>query len=265
MELIKKHYEKVLLGVVLLGLTVGAALLPWMISNERASLQALADEIINHPIKQLPPLDLSQATNLLQRVATPMTFDFSSDNRLFNPVPWQKTPDGRWLKITADNGIGVDAVTVTKITPLYTTLALDSVLTSESGARYMILVTREAATRPVDRGRRMTGASLNEKNKEGFTIVQVKGPPANPADLVLELTDTNDRVSLSKGKPFKRADGYMADLKYPPDNRTWINQRVGMHIRIVNEDYNIVYIGTNEVVLSAPSGKKTSRPFNPGP
>ena len=35
MEFLKKHYEKVLLGVVLVGLTVGAASLPLMISGER--------------------------------------------------------------------------------------------------------------------------------------------------------------------------------------------------------------------------------------
>jgi hypothetical protein len=165
------------------------------------------------------------------------------------------------------NETGIGAVVVTKITPLYTTFTLDSVMMSESGARYMIVVVREAAAKPADRGRKMTGASLNEKNKEGFTIREVKGPPEKPTELTLELTDTGERVSLSKGKPFKRADGYMADLKYPPDNKTWSNQRLNQLIpRIAGEDYNVVAIATNEIVLSAKSNnKKTSIPFNPGP
>jgi hypothetical protein len=267
MDFLKKHYEKVLLGVVLVGLAVGAALLPWMISSERAAEREKANEIINRPVKPLEPLNLSNVTHLIERAATPMSLDFSTSNRLFNSVPWQKMSDGTLKKILYGAETGIGAVVVTKITPLYTTFALDSVMPSESGARYMIVVVREAAARPADRGRKMTGASLNEKNREGFTIREVKGPPDNPTELTLELTDTGERVSLSKSKPFKRADGYMADLKYPPDNKTWSNQRLNQLIpRIAGEDYNVVAIATNEIVLSAKSNnKKTSIPFNPGP
>ena len=40
MDFLKKHYEKVLLGVVLLGLAAGAVFLILMIPNERAALRA---------------------------------------------------------------------------------------------------------------------------------------------------------------------------------------------------------------------------------
>jgi hypothetical protein len=271
MDFLKKHYEKVLLGVVLLGLAVGAALLPWMISGERKTLQDLADDVRKRPVKPLPELGASpewqQATNLLQRAALPMSLDLSTDNRLFNPVQWQKMPDGRLIKITQGNEIGVNAVVVTKITPLYTIISLESVLKLEKSTRYLIGIKREAAANPRDRGLRTVGAGINEKKeKEGFIIREAKGP-ADAPELVLELTDTGDRVSLSKAKPFKRADGYMADLNYAPERgekRTWVNQRVGSRIRIENADYNIVAISANEVVLSAPSGKKTSRPYKPG-
>lgn len=262
MDFLKRHYEKVLLGVVLLGLAVGAALLPWMISNKRDSERAKADEIINRPIKALEPPYWSRATNLIARAATPMTLDFSTDHKLLNPVLWQKKPDGTWKKIARGNEIGIEAVVFTKFTPLYTTFTLDSVIPGESGARYMIGVAREAAAKP---GKRTVGASVNEMNKEGFTIREVKGPPDNPTDLILELTDTAERASMSKSKPFKRVDGYMADLKYPPESFGRNNQRVGARILIANEYYIIVAIATNEVVFSAPSGKKTSRPYSPGP
>jgi hypothetical protein len=85
--------------------------------------------------------------------------------------------------------------------------------------------------------------------------------------LTFELTDAGERVPVSKGKPFRRTDGYMADLKYPPENKTWSNQRLNAFIpRIAGEDYIIVAIATNEVVFSANSNKKkTSIPFNSGP
>ncbi len=266
MDFLKKHYEKVLLGVVLVGLAVGAALLPWMISSERAALQALADEIINRPAKPLPEVDLSKPSAVLQRVGTPAILDFSTGNKVFNPAnAWQRRPDGTMAQLPAGRGVGPQAVQVVKITSLYTTLSLESVIASESGPRYMIGVTREAAAKPADRGKRTTGASLNEKNREGFIIREVKGPRDNPTELILELADGAERVVVSKTKPYRQVDGYMADLKYSPENWTRSNQRVGDRLRISNEYYNIVAIGKNEVVLSAPSGKKTSRPFNPGP
>ena len=264
MDFLKKHYEKVLLGVVLVGLAVGAALLPWMISKERDLERAKADEIINRPIKALRPLDLSRATNLMARAATPMTLDFSTDHKLFNPVLWRKTPDGTWKKIARGNEIGIEAMVFTKFTPLYTIITLDSVMMSDIGARYVIGVDQEASPKPSQRGKKQTTAVLNEK-KEIFALREVKGPADNPAELVLELNDSGERAALSKGKPIKRVDGYMADLKYPPENRSWVTQRVGARIRIANEDYILVVIATNEVVFSAPSGRKTSRPYNPGP
>jgi hypothetical protein len=264
MDFIKKHYEKVVLGVVLVGLAVGAGLLPWMISSERATLRATEDEITKRPAKPLPPLDLSATTNLLRRIATPMTLDFSTGNRLFNPVAWQRRSDGTIAKAPSGKEIGVNSVVVTKITPLYTIITLDSVMpaTADNPARYVVGVEKEADPVPSRRSKRQHFAILNSKN-DTFVLREVKGAPDAP-QLIIQLNDTDERVSLTKQKPFKRVDGYMADLKYPPDNRTWRNQRVGGRVRIANEDYKIVAIDAKEVVLSAPSGKKTSVPYNPG-
>jgi len=268
MDFLKKHYEKVLLGVVLAGLAVGAALLPWMISAERNSLKEMADAIINRPVKELqPPTNLlARAADVLQRAAAPAVLDFSSENNLFNPVQWQKLPDGRMVK--GANRSELEALTVTKMTPLYTILTLETVITNDAGARYMIGVAREAAPRPGDRVKRTAGAAFNEKKeKENFIIREVKGAAAAPTELVLELLDSSVRGTVAKGKPFKHVDGFMADLKYsnPPENRSWPNQRVGSRLRIGAEDYIVVAISTNEVVLSAPSGKKTSRLYKPNP
>jgi len=271
MDFLKKHYEKVLLGVVLVGLAVAAALLPWMISSERVA-EAEKAKKMEPNVKPLAPLSLSTVTELIKRMGEPMSLDFSSTNRLFNPVPWQRAADGTLKKRAIGKESGIGAVVVTKISPLYTTISLDSVLVSDSVPRYMIVVVHEAAAKPYDRRRKTIGASLNEPTKEGFTIREIKGPPENPTELTLELADTGELVSVTKSKPFERVDGYKADLKYAPDNKTWSDLRVGAGgprtapIVINNEDYIVVAISSNEVVLSAKSNdKKTSIPYNPGP
>jgi hypothetical protein len=40
--------------------------------------------------KPLPDLDFTRQTNVLERLQAPLDLDFSTTNRLFNPVQWQK-------------------------------------------------------------------------------------------------------------------------------------------------------------------------------
>jgi len=263
MDFLKKNYEKVVLGLVLLGLAVGAAFLPIMIGGERADLERQSTEIINRPAKTLTNQDLTLPGTLIRRTEAAVRLDFSSPHKVFNPVPWKKKADGSPIKDTESN-IGPKAVVGTKTTPLYTTLTLDSISMSDTNARYTIGVVREAAARSDQRVKKQTIAVLNEK-KEIFTVREVKGQADNPAELILEMNDTGERVSLAKEKPFKRVDGYTADLKYEPEKKTWPGRRVGTPITFGGEDYIIVAISRNEVVLSAKSNqKKWTVPVNLG-
>ena len=268
MDLLKKHYEKILLGAVLLGLVVGAAFLPVLIANERRELEDASNQVLNPKVKPLDPPNLTQAEGLLQRLKSPLNLDLASPNRLFNPMLWQKTPppESRPVKVQKGN-IGVEAVTVTKISPLYLIITLDSATVSDSGARYVIGVEREAAATPALRKKKQYGTTVNNKN-EVFVLREVKGPPENPTELILELNDTGESVSLKKEVPFKRVDGYTADLKYDPEKKTWLNRRANLPppLSFDGEDYIIVAIGKNEVILSAKSNdKKTPIPFVSSP
>ena len=260
MDFIKKNYEKVLLGAVLVGLTVAAALLPLMIANERRGLDDKRTQILNPNIQPLQPLDVSQASNLLRRIEAPVPLNLTDTNKLFNPMTWQKVGD-RWIKQPA--GGMVDLCQVTRITPLYTIVTLDNVQTSDSGARYVIGVEREAAYFPVQRRKKQYYTSRGDKT-DAFFLRDIKGPAENPVELELELSDTGESIAVAKDRPFRRADGYMADLKYPPENRVWSNQRIGSIISFAGETYVVVAVSKDEVVLSARSNnKKTSIPFNP--
>ena len=143
MDFIKKHWEKVLLGVVLVGLAVAVASLPLKIASEREAMQATRDLILNPRVKPLPEINLSQAEDALKRAKAPLRLDFSAGHRLFNPVLWQKTSDGRPLKVQSGDEIGPAAVEVAATTPLYTIISFDNVITNETGARYAIGVERQ--------------------------------------------------------------------------------------------------------------------------
>jgi len=263
MDFIKKNWEKVLLGVVLVGLLFAVVSLPMKIAGEQAMRQAKRMGIIKRPVSEIEPLDLASTEALLRRTEQPVTLDLTTSNRVFNPVPWKRSPSGQLLKVNTGNEIGVRAVQVESISPLYLIITFDSVLTSDSGSRYAIGVEKQAEASKRARVKRQSYAEVGYKN-ETFLLREVKGPAEDPTSLELELSDTGQRISVSKDKPFKRVDGYMADLFYPPDNRKWTGKRIGDVIPIEREYYNIVAITKDEVVLSAPSGKKTPLKLSPG-
>jgi hypothetical protein len=204
----------------------------------------------------LPNLDLSLPDSVLKRVAAPAMVDFSAPNKLFNPMPWQKAADGHLIKADAAN-IGPSAVTVTKMEPLYLILTLDSVTLLDTGTRYVIGIENKAALNPRDRNKTQKYCSLNTKN-DTFTLREVKAASDNPTNVsvVLELNDTGQRVTLATNQLFRRIDGYMVELKYAPEAKTWTNKRIGASLSFNGEDYNIVRLTENEVVLSAKSNQK---------
>ncbi len=257
MDILKKHYEKIILGGVLLILVVSAALLPVMIGSERTSLEEQSNQIIRTVPKPLDPLNLSTQQMVFQQLQAGLTLDLADAHKLFNPVFWQKTPDGRNVKIVTGDETGPQALSVTKSTPLYLTISLDSVSPGDATtpARYIIGVEREADPVASKRRKKQYYATVGNKN-DAFLLRKVNGPPDNPTGLVLELTEGGDEAIISKDKPFQRVDGYAVDLKYDLEKKTWNNERVGSQLRFGNEDYIIVAITKSEVVVLAKSNQK---------
>ena len=256
MDFLKKHYEKVLLGVVLLGLAVAVAFLPFKIASEKQALEDMRNQYRQRPVKELTNLDLTLPDAVLKRSTLPAQLDFSAPNRLFNPMPWQKAADGRLLKADAAN-IGPNALVVTKVVPLYLKLSLDSVTVSDSGSRYVIGIENEAAENVRERRKTQKYCSVDTKT-DLFAVRKARAAAENPTNPVvtLELNDTRKLVDVSKDQPFRRIDGYMVDLKYAPEGKTWARRRVGDSLGFNGEDYNIVAITEDEVVLSAKSNEK---------
>ncbi|MDB6108645.1 MAG: hypothetical protein JWR69_395, partial [Pedosphaera sp.] len=234
MELLKKHYEKVVLGVVLLGLTVAVALLPVILGSKRAKLTEMHDVLTHPKIKELPPLDLALPEAALQRVQAVARLDFTRNHNLFNPVLWLKSADGRPVKASSGPQLGPEKMEITAIKPLYLQLSFNSV----SGNSYLIGVENEAAASASKRkGEKL--ASKDNKN-DLFTLREVRGPAEKPTELVLELNETSETITIAPGKPFRRVDGYSADLRYPPENKPWRDVRSGAALNFAGGQYNIV-------------------------
>jgi hypothetical protein len=255
MDFLKKHYEKILLGVVLVGLAVAVAFLPFKIASEKQRLEDLRNTLIHPKVKPLTNLDLTVSESALKLMATPAPVEFSPPNKLFNPMPWQQTRDTPPRLIRSDKA-GPTAAVVTNITPLYLRITFDSVnLGADGSAKYVIGVQKEASPVASQRNKKQSYLKLNDKN-ETFTISAVNGAPENPTNVVLTLNDTGDSVAITKDLAFKRVDGYMADIRYDPERKSWSKQRVGSSLSFNGEDYIIVAITQNEVVLSAKSNQK---------
>ncbi len=254
MEFIRKNYAKIILSLALLGLAGVLVAMWFVITADQEQMANMREAVIHQRPVPLPPLDLSRQQAVLERLKSPDELDFTTTNKLFNPVLWQKTRDGRIVKAT---GLGPNAAAVTKITPLYYIISLDSVETNSLGVppRYTFTVERQAAILPAQRHPQRQYASKGEKVRD-FLFEDIKGPPENPDRLILKLADTGLEATLSKDKPFQRVDGYSADLKYPPENFSRTGLRVGDQLGFAGDDYNVIAIDENEVILLAQSNQK---------
>ncbi len=266
MEFLKKNYEKLLLGIVLLGLAAALATLPFFISSQRDELDRMTQRIQPNP-KPLTNIDLTIADTALKRAATPAMIDFGPPNRLFNPMPWQKQPDDRIIPVAK---VGPTALLVTNIQELRLKLSLESVTPPDASSNCSyILVLEKPAVTGTARTRTSYSCTATTKNKV-FSIVEVKGKPEDPTEIVVEMADTKERASVRRTKPFERIEGYMADLRYDPEKKKWDNCRVNIRptppLAFNGEEYNIVALNKDEIVLSAKSnGKKWTIQYNAAP
>src|SRR3954467_10420378 len=114
MDFIKKHYEKLLLGVVLLGLAAAVVFVIVKIPSEREELENKRKGLLAPKIKPLTNLDLTLSDAALKRVATAAVLDFGSPNKLFNPMRWQRAVDQHLVRVDSGN-VGPQAVQITKL------------------------------------------------------------------------------------------------------------------------------------------------------
>lgn len=253
MRFLKAHYEKIILSIVLLGLAAAAALMPMKVSAEREKEDARKTELIGKKVAPFPPIDLSSNVAALERLDQPEHLKLAGEHNLFNPVRWQRLPDGR---IQKGASVGLNAVKIINITPLHLRVFFDGVTGEAPNFKYIISEIREN-----ERAAKQPRTAVKGQENTWFKLEDVEGPPENPTAVKLTLKPTantkeKDPVIVGPQQPYERIIGYSADLQYEPDNLIKKNLRVHDDITFGGETYNVVAITQNEVVLSAKSNKK---------
>jgi len=262
MQFLKKHYEKILLGIVLAGMVGVLVFMIFYIAADKQAMEENVNSLINPSVKPLPDLDLTTNLAAINRLQTPYQLDLETGNKVFNPFDWLKNLDNQLIR--KSTSAGPQIAVVTNITPLYLVLSLDSIATNELGARYVIGVERQAAPTAAKRRKQQRFVSAGDKANDTFSLVEVKGAPENPDALTFKLVDSGELAVVTRDKPFRRVDAYTADFRYDPEKRVFRGRRAGDKVNFGGTDYLIADVNQNGLILEDLSNqKKTPLPFTP--
>jgi hypothetical protein len=252
MDFLKKHYEKIILSVVLLVVAAAAFWLTQTVSEVQASLEEQLQTKVRGNKKQLQPVDLTNAITAVQLISKPVALDLSGDHNVFNPVRWIRGADG-----VPKPDPRLELSTTLKLTqtrPLFLSITYLGPTGIGDPYRYQFSIEQQAAKKVSDR--RPVTLSLTEGTKNNFFRLQeVRGPKDTSGEVVIELVG-GERATLTKSKPFQKAMGYMADLRF--ENRDFIGKRADDNLVLAGTTYKIVAIGKDELVVSAPNGTRTT-------
>lgn len=85
MQFLKKHYEKIVLGVVLLGVAATSLLLTMRAGDERQKLAEQLQQKVGGKQKPLKPVELAGSIASLERLSKPSVVALSGEHKTFNP------------------------------------------------------------------------------------------------------------------------------------------------------------------------------------
>ncbi len=257
MQFLKKHYEKIILCIVLLALAVAAIILSIQVSEVKRRLVKDGETIERYPRVPLKPVDLTAFNSSMAVHTNPPAIAMTNRHLLFNTVRWYKKPDGSIIKAATGAEIGIGALQLVSVRPLKRIVTLESASGTGEKARYAVGIVKQGALAKADQGKKTQYASLNDKNKY-FLLKEVRGDVPAEATLVLVWVEdeTNDELLVSKAMPNEKVTDYIVDLAYPPDNLDFKGKRANDSITIAGENYIIIAITETQVVMSAERNQK---------
>ena len=262
-QVCRRHYEKLILVLVLLLLAAGVWYLYGASQAEGEKTRKMTEGYKRKTPPPMQPVDLSHFDKTMKVATNPPALNYSGKHNLFNPVKWQQPrAGGPIIKVVSGTEIGANAMRIVSVSPLLLSIAFDRTATSGTDADavvtgYHIVATNDLILRPRGNPRVAQYVQLNATNTQVFVITEVKGPSNAPTEFVARLKDfNNETVTFAPGKPYTRIVGYETELIYPPNGRKYPRLRRDSPLDIEGEPYKVVDITANKVVVSDDSNGK---------
>lgn len=259
-QVCRQHYEKFILTAALLILAGAVYFLYEASVAEREKIRDIPKGFEGRKVKSVQPANLSAFNIAIKQIENPPVLDLAKRHHLFNPVQWVTRGGGQPQKIQSDDLIGPNAMVATKIGPLNLVVAYG--YTAQSGmppdvtvTGYWINTTNElfaGGSKRVRKDFMSTGTNTTAL----FFIREIVGEPKEPTEFRAEMKEGGEKFSFAPGKPYFRVVGHEAELLYKPTTRKYAGQRKGMTIDIDGQNYKIIDILPNQVVLSDDSNGK---------
>jgi hypothetical protein len=258
MDFLKKHYEKIILGLVLVVVMFLALQIPSDINGEKRDQDERERKIKTQATNAVTPVDLVPMRQSVQNLNAPVPTKFAEPgHNVINPVLWKKGARGEMVKIPTPED-AIRRLLIKEITPLRLTILLEKELKfSADSHRMKITITDESL---VPRVRRRP-QSREPKVKEGesndlFKVVAVTGPADNPSEVKIELRKGAKQIVIKRGETFSEVIAHEADLEYPPENKTFNDILVGGTISFNDERYKVIAITGSAVTIEGQTTPK---------
>ncbi len=260
MDFLKKHYEKLILGFVLLSVAGVALYLVLTVGQVRGDLDKALEQFAGAKPKELQPANLSTNESALIKVTHPRAVLLGAlDHFTFNPVPWARGANGRWDRTKPRPDTGAAGLSYARTQELLLEIAFAQVAGTPEAPRYQFMIRKDFEKKSADRRSSVESVAVGGGNKDQlFKLLEIRGPKEDPSEFSCEIVATREPFVLSKVKTFKKVRGYSADLHYEAERKDFSQKRVGDSINLSGVSYKIVAIEKDELVVSAPNSVRST-------
>lgn len=280
MEFLKSHYEKIILGLMLLLMAGGAVVLVLEAGSVQAQLDEYRRIVAGGGEGKPPPQEnLEQLREILAKAAKPVRTDFITTHRVFNPGAWYVDTNGNLI---AGDKVGVSQLVVHSITPQQLLLEFAAIGGSAERPSVSMNMVRQFAKTPAERNKTRRSVSLNATNtpasatqantldaarKLVLLAREIGGTPENP-EVKCELHEPGKdalRFTLSKAAGLAHVVEYVAHIQYLVEtNFVWRVARKDTQLDFAGDTNIVVDITASNVVVRAVSNDKvTTLPLGP--
>ncbi len=261
-QVCRQHYEKFILTAALLVLAGAVYFLYAASVAEREKIRDIPKGFEGRKVKPVQLANFAAFTVAMKQIENPPMLDLAREHHLFNPVLWESRGGGPPEKIKSSNLRDAEAMAIASIEPLHLAVAygypaLSGTPPDQTVNGYTMYTTNELFARSHPKRLLRTYMSIGTNSTPApFFIREVKGEPKEPAEVLAEMKEGGEKFSFAPGKPYFRVVGYEAEMLYKPTGRKYTSLRKGVTIDIDGQNYKIVDILPNQVVLSDDSNGK---------